>query len=188
MISYWAFFERALNEEQCDTLIHHLEGRYEYQDPTIGFGQENIINKDYRECQIAWADPTKEKALVESLWYYAQRANRDHFNLDLQYINQIQLTKYIGSETNPGKYDWHHDINWMEPKTFHRKLSISVILNDGYDGGLFIFGNGLPQLPTNAQTKGTVIVFPSMHLHQVTPVTKGNRYSLVTWVEGPKWR
>ncbi len=31
------------------------------------------------------------------------------------------------------------------------------------------------------KSKGSVIVFPSFIYHRVTPVTKGTRYSLVTW-------
>ena len=33
-------------------------------------------------------------------------------------------------------------------------------------------------------TQGSIIVFPSYMYHQVTPVTKGNRYSLVLWALG----
>ena len=35
---------------------------------------------------------------------------------------------------------------------------------------------------------GDVVVFPSFTLHQITPITKGIRYSLVSWVSGPSWR
>ena len=36
---------------------------------------------------------------------------------------------------------------------------------------------------TNAK-QGSVIVFPSFIWHRVTPVTKGTRYSLVSWTLG----
>ena len=36
--------------------------------------------------------------------------------------------------------------------------------------------------------QGTVIVFPSDTQHRVTPVTKGVRYSLVNWFEGPAFK
>ena len=37
--------------------------------------------------------------------------------------------------------------------------------------------------------KGTVLIFPSYMVHGVEPVTKGIRYSAVTWLVGPyfKW-
>jgi predicted 2-oxoglutarate/Fe(II)-dependent dioxygenase YbiX len=34
------------------------------------------------------------------------------------------------------------------------------------------------------QTPGTVLVFPSFMPHGVEPVTKGIRYSIVTWMVG----
>jgi predicted 2-oxoglutarate/Fe(II)-dependent dioxygenase YbiX len=33
--------------------------------------------------------------------------------------------------------------------------------------------------------RGFVVAFPSWTLHQVTPVTQGNRQSLVAWITGP---
>ena len=36
--------------------------------------------------------------------------------------------------------------------------------------------------------KGSIIVFPSFVWHRVTPVTKGERYSLIMWNLGQPWR
>ena len=36
-------------------------------------------------------------------------------------------------------------------------------------------------------TKGTLIFFPSYYLHKVHKVTKGTRYSLVTWFVGNRF-
>ena len=110
--------------------------------------------------------------------------------MDLRYVNEIQFTKYIGNPNAPGKYDWHHDVDWAESRAFHRKLSIVFQLSDksNYEGGDFEFDPTLPQLPPEALEQGSVIVFPSFHRHRVTPVTSGIRHSLVTWVEGPHWR
>jgi len=33
-----------------------------------------------------------------------------------------------------------------------------------------------------------VLIFPSWLQHRVRPVTRGIRHSLVSWVEGPRWR
>ena len=45
-------------------------------------------------------------------------------------------------------------------------------------------------LPVNEEEQeiegeGSIVVFPSFSWHQVTPVTKGTRYSLVAWFVGP---
>ena len=41
---------------------------------------------------------------------------------------------------------------------------------------------------TEIRPKGSVIVFPSHVYHQVTPVTKGTRYSLVMWSWGRPYK
>lgn len=69
-----------------------------------------------------------------------------------------------------------------------RKLSVTVSLSDPkeYDGGNLNFDLG-PHRPdryhecTEIRPRGSIIVFPSHIYHQVTPVTRGTRYSLVAW-------
>ena len=70
-----------------------------------------------------------------------------------------------------------------------RKISLSVQLTDPgeYEGGqlqLYTKKN----VQTLPKTKGSAIFFPSFLLHQVTPVTKGKRMSLVAWVTGPQFK
>lgn len=93
-------------------------------------------------------------------------------------INQTDFLKYSIN----GKYEIHTD----DSVSTHRRLSIIVNLNEEYEGGDFIFFD-----PTNKKNiihreilkKGTVLIFPSNFLypHSVEPITKGTRYSLVSW-------
>ena len=59
-------------------------------------------------------------------------------------------------------------------------LSIIGILNDDYEGGELIMFED-KKIDTK---KGDILIFPSSFLfpHYVTPVTKGVRYSYVSWV------
>ena len=72
-----------------------------------------------------------------------------------------------------------------------RKLSMSVILNNDFEGGDFEFASYSKEkceiTPIPAST-GSIIVFPSSMEHRVTPVTSGIRYSLVCWFLGPPFR
>ena len=76
-----------------------------------------------------------------------------------------------------------------------RKLSVTVSLSDpsDYDGGDLKFDLG-PHAPKRFHTceeirpRGSIIVFPSHIHHQVTPVTRGTRYSLVAWNLGRPFR
>ena len=58
-------------------------------------------------------------------------------------------------------------------------LSVLGVLNDDYEGGEFY----LVDEKTNL-SKGDIIIFPSnfMYPHKVEPVTKGIRYSYISWI------
>jgi PKHD-type hydroxylase len=72
-----------------------------------------------------------------------------------------------------------------------RKLSVTINLNEpnDYEGGNLKFDFG-PHASeryhecVEIRPRGSIIVFPSHIYHQVTPVTKGTRYSLVLWCLG----
>ena len=70
-----------------------------------------------------------------------------------------------------------------------RQLSISIQLTDenNYEGG------NLELLQSDKadkmeKTQGKLIMFPSFVQHRVTPVTKGERNSLVIWVTGNNFK
>ena len=95
------------------------------------------------------------------------------------YIECIQFAEYeVGDH-----YDWHFD-GFEETG---RKLSMSIQLANGYQGGTLQVG-----LPSNSvevgTAPGTAACFPSWMPHTVEPVTKGTRYSLVAWGHGPAVR
>jgi len=69
-----------------------------------------------------------------------------------------------------------------------RKLSVSIQLSpDNYKGGELEIMTGSHPKDRFKMTKeqGSIIIFPSYMLHQVLPIKKGQRYSLVSWITGP---
>jgi predicted 2-oxoglutarate/Fe(II)-dependent dioxygenase YbiX len=75
-----------------------------------------------------------------------------------------------------GYYKQHTDSYSTRP----RSLACSFILNDDFEGGEFAFFNR--ELIFKLK-KGSCILFPSnfMYPHEIMPVTKGTRYSIITW-------
>lgn len=74
-----------------------------------------------------------------------------------------------------------------------RKISMTLNLSDPneYSGGNLKFDFGLHNKKTDRfhvckeiRPKGSIIFFPSFTHHTITPITKGTRYSLVTWLLG----
>lgn len=186
----WLFFENGVSKEWCNNLVEYVTSNYPSQDSTIGFKNNLSYDTNIRKSELRWLDKYKEKEVVDTLWKFAERANRDSFGVDITCLYDMQFTTYYGNSETPGKYDHHIDVDWVSELAVHRKLSIVIQLSDpkDYEGGVFEFDPLLPQLPEATKEQGTVIVFPSFHYHQVTPVTSGTRHSLVSWVEGPRWR
>jgi predicted 2-oxoglutarate/Fe(II)-dependent dioxygenase YbiX len=127
----------------------------------------------------------KYRWLYDRVWAAAQECNRLFFNVDISSVEgNIQLARY--DSTDQGFYDWHTDFAGFRPL---RKISVSIQLSrpEDYDGGdlELLFGN---QPEPMDRTRGAFIAFPSFVLHRVTPVTRGERWSLVAWVLGNRWR
>ncbi len=119
-----------------------------------------------------------------------QMANELFYNMDLNGYRSFQYTTYDAERE--GKYDWHMDTHLGQltyPQDGTRKLSLTLTLNDDFEGGQFLINEGNQNNATVVPaTKGRCILFPSYMCHKVTPVTKGVRKSLVIWVTGPKFR
>ncbi len=64
---------------------------------------------------------------------------------------------------------------------YPRVLSCSLILNDNYDGGDFVF---FDEEYLIEKKKGSIIMFPSNFCfpHAVTPVSNGDRHAIITWI------
>lgn len=79
---------------------------------------------------------------------------------------------------------------WMTDNDRHRKLSCIIHLTDPseFEGCQLNVESESGDFPFEVTTRGTVVWFPAMRTHWVTPITKGRRNSVVCWFEGPKWR
>ena len=138
-----------------------------------------------RQSEVAWL-PMQEDTrwIFEKLGKYTAAANERRWNFDLIGMSEsMQFTTY-----RPGKghYGWHMDVG---SRGTHRKISVVTNLSDpdDYEGGeLQLWYNATAiSLP---KTQGATFLFPSYFMHQLTPVTKGCRRSLVLWVSGPPFR
>ena len=116
--------------------------------------------------------------------------NCKNFDLQLKFVEDLQFSEY--TEDNKGFYIKHSDCGSktsLETYVDIRKLSFTIQLTDEneYEGGELIFYNDNEEKKA-PKSKGTIIFFESDIIHEVTPVTKGVRHSLVSWVQGPNLR
>ena len=177
-INLYAFWNNAFSKEECQTIINIakdkglIEGKSE--------GKSGI-----RDSKISWLYPNDDMDWVfRRVTDITLNLNERFFKFDLFGINEgFQFTNY---EAPSGKYGKHVDRGMNIPV---RKLSISIQLTnpEEYEGGeLYLYTTDEGDLMD--KTQGTLILFPSYVLHEVTPVTKGTRNSLVTWVTGKQFK
>ena len=182
-ITPFAWWDNEFTNEQLDWL--QQKAREAHQVAQIGGGNNGKVNEEIRRSELNWLHKNPECEWVfERLGRVASSLNADYFNFDLVGFGEdIQLTNY--HEARQGTYVWHQDFG----STMSRKLSMVMQLSDPseYEGGEL-------QLLTNTnpisieKKRGLITVFPSWTLHQVTPVIKGTRQTLVTWISGPAFK
>lgn len=182
-IEPWAYLDNLFPDIQCERIIEIGNSLDRETAKTHG---DDLDRPELRKNTVAWfnsRDPVSEFIFRRSTDAVLQ-LNDQFWKFDLDYIESLQYTCY---ETLGDHYGAHLDFD--DTWTNYRKLSFSVLLDDPstFEGGdLEIFVGSEPKaLP---RKRGTLIAFPSFMMHRVTPVTRGQRHSLVGWVCGPRFR
>lgn len=180
----------VLKDDEIAKIIEHCEQG--------GFDRAGTFtgnDPDRRRCDIKFFHHNAELSwLFDRMNHVVAMLNAHYYGFDLNGYEYFQYTRYNAAEL--GTYHWHMDCflggketglpaDMIQP----RKLSLTLALNDDYEGGEFQINMGDQQFPqTIPSRKGRVIAFPSYVIHTIRPVTKGLRRSIVIWVTGPKWR
>jgi predicted 2-oxoglutarate/Fe(II)-dependent dioxygenase YbiX len=190
-LSYVLIRPNVINSQGLQELVDHIKSSPAEDlsvfdpDKTNATGQTSwIVDKQTRDTQIVPMGNLYPK--IEDLFRNSVREIINPFyqcEVDSSEIPQV-LSYGIG-----GHYKPHIDGEsiWMTPrgekiwkKSTDRDLSIVFYLNDDFEGGDFIF----PELKIRVRPEpGMMVCFPSNHhySHGVEPVTKGKRYSIVSW-------
>lgn len=177
-INFFAFWNDVFSKEECQKIINIAKNKGLIKGKIKG-------ESDVRDSKVSWLYPSDNMDWVfRRVTEIVLNLNERFFQFDLFGINEgFQFTNY---QAPSGKYGKHVDRGMNLPV---RKLSISIQLTDPkeYKGGeLYLYNNDKGVSMDKAQ--GTLIMFPSYTLHEVMPVTKGERNSLVTWVTGKQFK
>jgi len=207
-VNEWFYFTKGLDKKTCNKIRNTAKGNWKQstvdtkkiiteEERITGVELVYNLDKDVRISDVAW---TSEQWIYDTIWPWMEGANkRAGWKYDITGAEGMQITRY----KKGGFYIFHRDGRgdhlsaYDEPdnKLTHgyvRKLSMTVLLNDNYEGGEFQFATynkekceiHVPEF----NKVGSIIVFPSDMEHRVAPVTKGIRYSLVVWFLGPPFK
>jgi PKHD-type hydroxylase len=205
--------KNGLTLEGCDAIVKGLKDKTEeasHQEvDKEGRGYLTKKNAGVRNSTIYWFMDPELKITLDN---WVKVANyQAGWQYDLVDSEMLQFTKYDGADKQ--HYSWHTDgqgchyakrnftykenpqslVDIRQPNLVGtvRKISLSAILNDDYEGGEFQtmhLDQGKPAIRTIKPEKGSIILFPSSLYHRVKPVTKGIRYSVVAWYGGPPFK
>lgn len=110
---------------------------------------------------------------------WEELSNYYQFNIDL--VEPYELKKYEDGDF----FGSHVDNYYSLANDIERKLTISIQLSDVNDhsGGMLKLFNNLYKA-----NQGGLVAFPTFFPHEVTPIIRGTRWTLIGWAWGPYWR
>jgi len=210
LINDWYYFINAIDDSTCEKLMELGQNKFmkaevgkdtEFTEKELIKGRNIIsdseIDKKRRKSKVTWVEKDWVYKLINPFMLEANK--KSGWNFDITASESPQLTKYEKDDFFGWHIDGHSDslsaYDLPENKFLDknvRKISMTILLNDDYEGGNFQFGffnKGDVSIATpEFSTRGSIIFFPSFIHHQVSPVTKGIRYSLVAWFLGPPFK
>ena len=200
-------YPEAVSAELCDKIV--LTG--EKINPKPGkVATENgfDVNTSKRSDKIAIIPHhTDTKWLYDELWEIVLEINRQNWGYNIEALEELQYSQYFKDHF----FGWHRDtidtvgrLSKSNRPDLTRKISLSIQLSDPteYSGGVLELNQnemGDPETPDTSDTKtrsgeidiremaasrGSIIAFPSIIRHRVSPIRHGCRKALVAWVGG----
>jgi len=202
-VNDWFIFDNAIDKKTCNKIKKVAEGKWMEStvNSTSPFTEEErltgrkpnyVNNTKVRISDVCW---TTEQWIYDLIFPFMYEANKEAgWNLDVTTAEPMQTARYKkgGFYTNhsDGLADSLSVYNMPDNSFLHgkvRKISMSLILNDGFEGGNLEFcsyNKGECEIIPVELNVGSIIFFLSGVEHRVAPVTKGTRYSLVSWFLG----
>ncbi len=156
------------------------------------YSQSSSGSIDERMRKAARQSPSAETVeYVQRRLWECKREVEEHFGVGLSECEEPQFLRYRVGDFFVAHQDGNTGLMRMDSEA--RRVSVVIFLNEqsdgpqegAYCGGSLVFhdwrgGRGSGELSQACQP-GTFVAFRSETTHEVTPVTHGERYSIVGW-------
>jgi 2OG-Fe(II) oxygenase superfamily len=173
-------FDNIIDDELCDIILkEYMDCKWEKT--LIGNGVVDDTKRNVDTIGISYdssiaLNPQIRKQIDQRIFDCAGKAIEKYNEMVPEALIE-QDTGYELLRYKEGQFYIQHTDSF---KARPRAVSCSFVLNDDYEGGEWgFFDNKIKIKPK----KGSVVMFPSNFLypHQINTVTKGTRYSIITW-------
>jgi len=185
-LEHYVYLEKNfLSDEICDETIKQLKKNKEWLKHNFYFPKldksKPISNEKELSVSYHTDGITTRNTIMDRMWYSIERYfNKYSFSWHNGWVGYlpIRFNKYNKNTLMAEHCDHIQDMFDGERKGVPI-LSIVGTLNDNYKGGEFIM---FQDKKINLE-KGDLLIFPSNFLypHKVNEITKGIRYSYVSW-------
>jgi len=168
----------AMTPELCETVLRYWRQGEQYAG-TLGAGAAAVVvPSGKRRTDVNIVDRELLTAIDQQLSKTVLPELRKVGAFEAMYRERYKIGCYRADDA--GYYHQHRDTG--VPELSHRRYSMSLGLNDAYEGGQLHFPEYGGALYRPA--KGMALLFPSALLHGVHPVTQGERLVMVSFFHG----
>jgi predicted 2-oxoglutarate/Fe(II)-dependent dioxygenase YbiX len=189
-IEHYIFHKKNfLDEKYCENSINELNEsdwkKHTWYTPKTDLYESKDNDSEQLEAFKFTLDVQKINDFIiqgmqSTISEYLNTFKFDWFKVPLEFNGSaMKFIRYSPGQTMQTHCDHIHDLFDGERRGIPI-LSVIGILNDDYEGGELIMCED-KKIDTK---KGDLLIFPSNFLypHEITPVTKGVRYSYVSWL------
>jgi predicted 2-oxoglutarate/Fe(II)-dependent dioxygenase YbiX len=169
-------------QQTISTLLSHKSS--DYSRALVGY-DDSQSQSDHRQTKWLTLPPNIHSQLYQTIHDIHENHLKPIYDSTIKHVEPPQFLRYDINE----HYDCHNDSeSWVDGKlqrVVDRDISVLLYLNDDYTGGEIEF----TQLGLTLKPKaGMLLAFPSYleFEHKVHPVTKGTRYTIVSWIATEK--
>ena len=165
-----------LSPDECRRIAGALTGSGGADAPVYGASSGGAV--DHRVRRVRKLDAPAEIARsIGSALESVQPQLAEHFGVALTHFEPPQFLRYQTGDFFVAHQDGNTPL--IHDDTMNRRVSAIVFLSDAgdYGGGALRFQNG-GDAPS---VQGSLLAFPSELTHEVTPVERGERFTVVTW-------
>ena len=172
----------VLDAEICEHLIEVWEsGETELtgvEQSAAGRREEKVADDLKRRRDLTVNDESLIKLLSSNVGRRVIPELRKAF---AYHATRFEGFKIVSYEAEVGGFFHAHRDN-LSPSTAHRRFAMSLNLNQEYDGGQLRFPEYGEEL--YKPDSGAAVLFSCAHLHEVVPVTAGQRFALLSFLFG----
>jgi len=174
--------------ETCRELITEMRRSPAAPAVTYGQGDAGSINERVRKVESLMPSRETVEHVKRRLIDYRQKVG-EHFRISLSGCEEPQFLRYRMGDFFVAHQDGNTGLVQLDTDR-SRRISISIFLNhqsetpktETYCGGSLVFSDWRTgsEFRLDGET-GTLVAFRSETTHEVTPVTHGARYAIVSW-------